>query len=61
MIEIKTLKLETIERLAIDEACRQARTLAEAADLLGISRYALRRRLQGYEIRSPGERNRGVA
>lgn len=51
MGHVKDLRLDSVERATIEEAIRRAGgNRGRAADLLGLSRFALRRRLQQYGL-----------
>lgn len=51
MITLDTLNLVTADRLLTEEALRRAGTIHGAAELLGITRHALKRRIIKHGIR----------
>lgn len=52
-----TLNLEALEKLAVEDALRRAAgARGRAAELLGITRHSLRRRIERYGIRDEGSR-----
>ncbi|HMV67590.1 MAG TPA: hypothetical protein PKA64_12125 [Myxococcota bacterium] len=48
---LPTFNLNTLERLAIEQACAASASLVEAAKLVGLTRHALKRRLIKHNIR----------
>jgi len=52
-IIIKTLNLATVERALCVEALKTANTIVDAAELLGVTRHALKRRIVKHDIAWP--------
>ena len=48
---LPTYNLNTLERVAIEQACASSESMVDAARLLGITRHALKRRLIKHNIR----------
>ncbi len=55
-IALESLNLSDAERKLCEEALRSAGSIVEAANLLGITRHALKRRIVKHEIEWPRPR-----
>ncbi|MCB9568832.1 MAG: hypothetical protein H6710_16720 [Myxococcales bacterium] len=59
-LTIETFNLHAVERMLCVEALNTAGTIVDAANLLGITRHALKRRIIKHNIEWPARRPIGV-